>query len=91
MGQIDALNALKNLCKIEDRWYVSREIENYMRKNGCSNGTCHNLSGDLLKLAMFGQIEIRGVGVWQHYKEYHYTHPTNGTNGHSKKEKHAVK
>jgi hypothetical protein len=70
MGQEIVLNALDCLRKINDKWHTSREVITYIKTNYKGINNIKGIYTDLLKLAEFRLIEIRGVGMWEHHKEF---------------------
>ena len=70
MTQLEVIDALKDLRRINDKWYTSTQIIEFMKDNKRLNGSGKTIYDDLLRLSMFGLIEIRGVGLWNHHKEF---------------------
>ena len=70
MGQRDVLLILKDLRKVSSVFYSTEQIREEMKERGFSNGTIQGLANDVMILATWRQIEYRGVGTWQHKKEF---------------------
>ena len=70
MGQQDVLLALVDLRKINDDWFSSKQIIEFMLSNKSLDNKGKNVYDDLLRLAAFNLIEVRGVGMWNHHKEF---------------------
>lgn len=68
MGQREVLKFLKDERKKSNRWITIYEIRDALK----SNGSLRHLNNNLYKLYMFGMIETKGVGLWQHHKEFRY-------------------
>lgn len=71
MSQQDCLEWLKEQKKKHpDKWFRVKDVQEGLKKMGKGNGTCKNVPQHLLKLRNFGDIQMRGVGFWKHYKEF---------------------
>lgn len=71
MSQQDCLDWLKEQHrKNPDRWFRVKEVQAGLARKGKGNGTIKNVSVHLLKLRNWGDIQMRGVGGWKHYKEF---------------------
>lgn len=53
-----------------DRWFRVKEIQEGLAEKGLGNGTVKNVPQHLFALIRWGDIEWRGVGIWQHHKEF---------------------
>jgi len=85
MGQSDVLELLQELRKKNNKWYILRDIKRLMYDKGYSNGVVRGVSSDLLRLSIFNLIKIRGVGVWDHHKEFQAYATILQGNGNAKK------
>lgn len=71
MSQQDIYDWLKERKKKEpDRWWRVKEIQEGLAEMGKGNGTLKNVPQHLFSLMRWGDIEWRGVGIWQHHKEF---------------------
>lgn len=71
MSQQDCLNFLTDQKKKNpDKWFRVKHVQEGLRKRGLGNGTCKNVASHLLKLTVCGDIQMRGIGAWEHYKEF---------------------
>lgn len=71
MGQTDVWHFLLDQKKKDpNRWFRVCDVQEALRKKGFGNGTIRGVSNDLLVLANFGDIKMRGIGAWKHYKEF---------------------
>lgn len=53
-----------------DRWFRVKDVQEGLKDKGKSNGVLKGVSSDLLRLAVCGDLECRGIGYWKHYKEF---------------------
>ena len=71
MSQQDCLDWLAEQKKLNPyRWFNVKEVQEGLRVKGLGNGTIRNVSKHLLILTNWGDLRMRGVGVWNHYKEF---------------------
>lgn len=71
MSQQDCLEWLQEQKKIDsDRWFRVKEVQEGLRQQGKGNGSIKNVATHLLKLRNCGDLKMRGVGLWEHYKEF---------------------
>ena len=71
MSQADCLEWLEEQRRIDpDRWFRVKDVQRGLSIKGLGNGTCSNVSSHLLKLRNCGDILMRGIGFWEHYKEF---------------------
>jgi len=70
MGQQEVLEWLREQRKSGDNWFTTKEIKEAMREKGLSNGCIIKVYDNLYKLTSFDIIECRGVGLWDHHKEF---------------------
>ena len=70
MGQQEVLQLLKEYRKTSANWFTIRQIKDGLISKGYSKNYVNGVPNDLLKLASFSQIQVRGVGVWSHHKEF---------------------
>lgn len=70
MGQPEILKALNNLRAKNDNWHTAKGLKQYMIDNKMLRDNGSGMSQDLLRLALFKLIEIKGVGLWNHHKEF---------------------
>lgn len=70
MGQQEVLNLLKEYRKQSDNWFTIRQIKNGLIEGGSSKNYTNGVPGDLLKLASFNFVQVRGIGAWRHHKEF---------------------
>lgn len=70
MGQMEVLELLKELRHTNDNWHTSTQIKNELLIKGYSKNYINGVSDDLMHLATFNLIQIRGVGAWEHHKEF---------------------
>lgn len=69
MSQIEVLNILRNLRAKGDEWYTAKQIQQHLKDSGKGLNTSA-LYNDLFKLSLFNMVEVRGVGYWNHHKEF---------------------
>jgi len=53
-----------------DKWFRVKDVQEGLREKGAGNGSIKNVSLHLVKLRNCGDIAMRGVGLWEHYKEF---------------------
>jgi tyrosine-protein phosphatase YwqE len=73
MGQEEALEALKQLRKVNSDWHNLKDITEKLKLMKCTSGQIKGLSTDLIKLANKRMIECRLniiLGNWNINKEY---------------------
>lgn len=71
MSQQDCLEWLqKQHRKNPDKWFRVKDVQEGLKASGKGNGTIKNVASHLLKLRNCGDIKMRGVGLWKHYKEF---------------------
>lgn len=70
MGQAEVLQFLQQERKKHDNWFKTCEIQEELANNGISQGVLKRVARDINKLAIFGIIEFRGVGLWNHHKVF---------------------
>lgn len=71
MGQQDCLDYLmEQVRKNPEKWHRIKDVQEGLRKRGLGNGSIKMVGSHLLKLTNCGDIAMRGVGVWKHYKEF---------------------
>jgi hypothetical protein len=68
MGQIEIIKILKKTHK----WYKVEDVKQVLKKKGLST---KDVGSDLLILAAFGLVEMRGVNFFDHYKVFRYIKP----------------
>lgn len=71
MTQQDCLDWLLTQHKKNPyRWFRVKDVQQGLLKGGKGNGTIKNVPSHLLKLTQNNDIQMRGVGLWKHYKEF---------------------
>lgn len=70
MGQQEVYQVLLELRKKSNKWYTTKQIKERMFKQGFSDGYVRGVGSDLLRLAIFKLIKVKGVGIWEHHKEF---------------------
>lgn len=71
MSQQDCLDWLKEQKKNNpEKWFRVKDVQEGLLNQGKSNGTVKNVGKHLLILTQWGDLRMRGVGVWEHYKEF---------------------
>ena len=70
MGQHEILVFLENYRVLTDKWLTPREVYKELMKAGTPSGDCRKVGNALYKLAAWNLIEWRGVGIWNHRKEF---------------------
>lgn len=70
MGQKEVLDFLNEQRELNDNWFKVADIRIALEKKGYSNGCIKGLFNSLYKLASFNIIEVRGIGLWKHHKEF---------------------
>lgn len=71
MSQQDVFDFLESMRKINgDRWFRASEIRDALAQLGFSNGVLKGVSDDIVALASYGLIDYKGVGVFNHHKEF---------------------
>lgn len=53
-----------------DKYFRVKEIQEGLQAIGKGNGTVKNVPQHLFALMRWGDIEWKGVGIWQHHKEF---------------------
>lgn len=64
MSQEDILDVLEGR---RGEWLTMKDIKDGLKAAGKSNGTLIGAYDDVYKLAAYGLIEVKGVGLWKHY------------------------
>jgi len=69
MGQQEILGLLKEWKETRpSEWFTAKDIIKELKARGVSTVNVHNA---LFKLACFGMIQYKGVGIWKnHHKEF---------------------
>lgn len=70
MAELDVLLFLEEQRKINKDWFRVCEIKEALKEKGVSDGALTRVNKQISKLALYGMIEFRGVGVWDHYKVF---------------------
>jgi len=70
MCQAEVLKFMNDMRQRSDEWLTSRQVKDGLIKQGCEDGEIKGVGSDLLRLAQFGFISVRGIGWWEHHKEY---------------------
>jgi len=71
VSQQDCLDWLKEQYKLDPAgWFRVKDVQEGLRSMGAGNGTVKNVAVHLLKLRNCGDIQMRGIGAWKHYKEF---------------------
>jgi len=71
VSQQDCLDWLRDQQKVSpNKWFRVKDVQEGLRNQGKGNGTIKNVPSHLLKLRNCGDIRMRGVGLWEHYKEF---------------------
>ena len=70
IGQTEVYKCLQELRKINKRWHTTQEVKNYLIGKGYSAGIINNVRINLLQLAAFNMIEMKGIGLIKHFKVY---------------------
>jgi hypothetical protein len=70
MSQQDVLEFLVEMRCENDDWYRIKDIQKALSDKGLGNGTVKGVAEDCLILVTCNNIEMRGVGLWSHYKEF---------------------
>jgi hypothetical protein len=70
MAQADIENFLIEERKKSDKWFTIHEIKIALSNKGLSNGCIKGVADDLMRLCSFKRIDYRGVGLWEHHKEF---------------------
>jgi len=69
--QQDCMDFLRDQKKKNpDKWFRIKDVQDGLHMRGKGNGTLKNVGSHLLKLRNCGDIRMRGVGFWEHYKEF---------------------
>ena len=71
MGQTDVYDILKEEHnKDKDKWFSVNAIKEILKLKGFSEAVIRAAPNDLIKLASFNLIEVKGVGIWNHEKHF---------------------
>ena len=71
MSQQDCFDYLMDQkLKYPDIWFRIKDVQDGLREQGKGNGTIKGVGSHLMKLTTCGDIQMRGIGVWKHYKEF---------------------
>lgn len=71
MGQQECLDWLKDQKKTNpNKWFRTKDVVEGMKEKGLGVGTLRKTGVYLFKLAVCNDIDVRGVGFWEHYKEF---------------------
>lgn len=71
MSQQDCFDWLKEQHEVSPyRWFRVKDVQQGLEAKGLGNGTIQNVSTHLLKLSLCDDVLMRGVGIWEHYKEF---------------------
>jgi len=73
MGQNDVLIWLKERYKENpDKWFTVNQIKLGLKKKGASKPCLNRITQHLFKLNLYGFIEFKGKGFWDHYRLFRY-------------------
>lgn len=70
MAQKEILDFLGEKRAETDNWFTIQDIREGLKNKGCCNSCIKKIYNSLYKLAAFNLIQVRGVGVWRHYKVF---------------------
>lgn len=70
MGQADVLRFLQEQRKENENWFRITQIKEALAEKGLSNSALKMVSKQVQKLAIFGLIDYKGIGVWDHSKVF---------------------
>jgi len=71
VSQQDCLDWLQDQKKLSpEEWFRIKDVMEGLLKEGKGNGTIKMVGSHLLKLTNCGDLRMRGVGIWEHYKEF---------------------
>lgn len=70
MGQKEVLEFLEKEREQNDNWFRISEIKDALSVKGLSHGAIKVVNKNVQKLALFGVIEFKGKGTWNHYKVF---------------------
>ena len=71
MSQMDCLRYLQEQKKqYPEKWHRVKDVQEGLQQKGLSNGVLKGVANDLFQLMRCGDVEWRGVGAWNHYKEF---------------------
>lgn len=74
MSQQDCLDFLRAMRESDpNKWFRIKEVQEALREKGLGNGTIKKVGSHLYKLAVCGDLDVRGIGIWEHYKEFRYS------------------
>ena len=69
MAQRDVIKFLSDMRAMgNDNYFTVKEVQRGLKERGFGNGVIFGVSNDLFKLALFGQLEWKGKGIWAHQK-----------------------
>lgn len=73
MGQMEILKflELQRIKKI-DKYFTIKEIQKGLKDSGCTNGQLEKVGNCCYKLSIFGFLDVRGKGVWDHKKLFRF-------------------
>lgn len=70
MGQYEVEQYLKKQREENpDKWFTIKEIKEGL-EGTASPTTLKNIHSHLFRLSQFGYIKVKGVGLWDHHKEF---------------------
>jgi hypothetical protein len=78
MGQQEVLEFLKEERLKSDNWFKVKDIKQGLIAKGHTKNYVRGVPSDLLRLACFNQIQVRGIGAWRHHKEFRGYKKLNG-------------
>ena len=70
LSQSDVLQVLQEQRLQSEGWFSVRQVKEALQQKGFSNGVLKGVPCDLFRLACARIIDARGVGVWEHRKEF---------------------
>ena len=71
MSQEDCLDWLQEKNKKHPRkWFRIKDVQEGLQEEGKGSGTIRNVGKHLLILTNWGDLRMRGIGAWEHYKEF---------------------
>jgi len=70
MSQRDVIIYLETQRQTNNKYYTATEIRRALKKQGISESALKNTHDNLRKLAIYGLIEWKGRGVWDHIKVF---------------------
>lgn len=64
MGQREVYDLFQRIAKRDpEKWVTIKEVKTALKKKKCCKGTIRNVGANMWRMAMWGQLEVKGRGL----------------------------